>query len=61
MVRDKAFTRKDYDTILEYTKDSRSYSRIGLELAGMTGARAEEITNIRAKDIKLEQKSYTYT
>ena len=55
-VRDKAFTRKDYNTVMEYTKDSRSYSRIGLELAGMTGARAEEITNIRAKDIKLDQK-----
>ena len=55
-VRDKVFSRADYDTIMAYTKDSKSYSRIGLELAGMTGARAEEITNIRVKDIKLDQK-----
>ena len=55
-VRDKAFSRADYDTIMTYTKDSKSYSRVGLELAGMTGARAEEITNIRAKDINLDQK-----
>lgn len=53
-VRDKAFSRNDYNTIMEYTAQSKSHSRTGLRLAEITGARAEEITNIRVKDVRLE-------
>lgn len=53
-VRDKTFSREEFDLIMEHSKNSKSYSRIGLKIAEITGARAEEITNIRIKDIDIE-------
>lgn len=52
-IRSSSMAKEDFKKIESYLNNSNGYGKIGLQIAKMTGMRAEEICKLKYKDIQM--------